>query len=389
MGVVAAACNGVLGIHELAATTGTPDSGVSDGGVDSAVDSGIVAPPEASVDAGTDTIACDLDATASDPLNCGACGHSCLGGGCEAGACQPVAVSRPQGAPNYLALGPGTIYWTETSNNSIASAPKMGGNAITLVSSGQTNAPAGIVVDSERMYWGSTTYNIGLSSCPLATCGAPTLPTPMLAGTYSGIFNVALADGSVYAPAHGNSQIIQCPVSAPEDASCSYFVQNRPAPNGIAVDDSGVYWTEDGQGGNAGAIYMCPLSGCPASPTSVAQGRPNPTFIALDANNVYWLEIQNGMGVLNQCQKSNCTNVIALASGLGNPQGLAVDSKYVYWVNSVPVGSSGSVQSCTIGDCETPTTLALSDKPYDIEIDDAAVYWTSDGEDAGIWKLAK
>lgn len=35
--------------------------------------------------------ACEVDLTL-DPLNCGKCGHDCLGGECEAGECQPVSL---------------------------------------------------------------------------------------------------------------------------------------------------------------------------------------------------------------------------------------------------------------------------------------------------------
>ena len=39
------------------------------------------------------TAACDLAKIAADPDNCGRCGHSCLGGGCAAGACQPALLA--------------------------------------------------------------------------------------------------------------------------------------------------------------------------------------------------------------------------------------------------------------------------------------------------------
>src|SRR5436309_967588 len=33
----------------------------------------------------------------SDPNNCGACGHSCLGGACTAGKCAPILLASGQG----------------------------------------------------------------------------------------------------------------------------------------------------------------------------------------------------------------------------------------------------------------------------------------------------
>jgi len=41
--------------------------------------------------------------TASDPLNCGSCGHSCQGGTCSGGVCQPLSlVSQPISAFNLV-----------------------------------------------------------------------------------------------------------------------------------------------------------------------------------------------------------------------------------------------------------------------------------------------
>lgn len=52
------------------------------------------------IDAGADavtTTACDGSRVASDTLHCGRCGHSCLGGACVGGVCQPFEIGRSSG----------------------------------------------------------------------------------------------------------------------------------------------------------------------------------------------------------------------------------------------------------------------------------------------------
>lgn len=47
--------------------------------------------------------------SADDPDNCGTCGHSCLGGACTAGACEPVMLASDQGDTNDQFYGAGPV----------------------------------------------------------------------------------------------------------------------------------------------------------------------------------------------------------------------------------------------------------------------------------------
>ena len=59
--------------------------------------------------------------TVDDPASCGACGHSCLGGTCSAGVCQPVVLAVSQGVgvgvepyyagPRAIATDDTHVYW--------------------------------------------------------------------------------------------------------------------------------------------------------------------------------------------------------------------------------------------------------------------------------------
>lgn len=71
-----------------AATTGDDTEGPETGEDDTGTSGGATC-EDGLVACGGDVCDIDLDA---DPENCGSCGHDCLGGECEQGECQPVAL---------------------------------------------------------------------------------------------------------------------------------------------------------------------------------------------------------------------------------------------------------------------------------------------------------
>src|SRR6476659_4574484 len=81
----------------LACTGTDPDfaaTPVDDGGEGgSAVDA--PSSSDVAIDNATDA-PCSAD-LGHDPANCGRCGHDCLGGGCDAGGCEPVVLVAEDG----------------------------------------------------------------------------------------------------------------------------------------------------------------------------------------------------------------------------------------------------------------------------------------------------
>jgi hypothetical protein len=70
---------------------------------------------------------------------------------------------------------------------------------------------------------------------------------------------------------------------------------------------------------------------------------------------------------------------------------VATDGTQIYWAN-VPAAEMGSVVGCEIANCK-PTTLILAQAssydPVALLVDDVAIYWSDNGPNATIWKLAK
>jgi hypothetical protein len=202
-------------------------------------------------------------------------------------------------------------------------------------------------------------------------------------------------------------------------------------PEGIAVDATGVYWTNNGPSWNSGTVMKVPIAGGAVSTLAAGQGLGD--GIAVDSTSVYWpnlalsadgglpltftvMKIPVGGGTptpvvpaeslfLQAPTPSPCVAVsgsnifwtssfqggtVMTAAASGGPAttlatdqigafGIAVDANSVYWANyngttivKVPIGGG------------TPTTLASGPLfPWNIVVDTSNVYWTTADFPAG------
>lgn len=321
---------------------------------------------------------------ASDPKNCGACGHDCLGGACNASVCQPIAIQSLAGQPGGVAvddsgvyfglnpLGGSTsevvrvakdgsgaqplivnrsnvsavaiddtfVYWIEVNgavNGRILKAPKDGSSSVpqTVATGLAVTASAQLVIQSPNAIWsafgvddGSGTGTLvggGVYSCALTGCGA----TPQVIGSFEGVSGVAVSPPSVFFGRDGGT--FDCPLTG-----CLAAPVQVPGATAAAVqlasDSAAITWTTSTE------VVRYAVSG--NTVTTLATGLTDLHAVVTDATNVYFTSVSGGS--VYSCALAGCgATPTMMASGLASPAYLAEDATAIYV--SSGSGTSGSI----------------------------------------------
>ena len=295
-----------------------------------------------------------------DALNCGTCGHDCLGSGCFGGQCQPVVIATGQDGAYDIAVGGGEAYWPNQNSGEIVKCTTSNcAGTITVLASGRPS-PEDIVIDDTNVYWSEQG---GAAFCARAGCGGH--PTALVSGMttadggaldYDGI---AVGPSLIYFPLGGSlrgctktgcgnspstltvanaddltsdannlygadgDDIFACPLGNCSDATRVQLVSNVSGSESVAVDTINVYFSY------GGAVGSCPLTGC-ATPTVLADNQTGPDDVATDGVNVYWTD--NSADVVLRCAVGGCADKpTVLAKDQHAPKGIALDANAVYW----------------------------------------------------------
>ena len=207
-GLFGVAC-GFSGVGAATDAVDRPDGTVSlvDGSV--LQEAGADAPSEA----GFDAAICESD-TSSDPKNCGACGHDCMGGTCVAGRCQPVGVGAAT-EPNAqgLFVDKANVYWTNTGpGGQIKRCSVAGCGGTPTLLAANLASPNAVLASGTGVYW--TNYSgYTLMSCAIGGCSlAPT--TLATVSVTANSFGRLASDGVALFFSNGGSGIIRsCPLA--------------------------------------------------------------------------------------------------------------------------------------------------------------------------------
>jgi hypothetical protein len=131
-----------------------------------------------------------------------------------------------------------------------------------------------------------------------------------------------------------------------------------------------VYWVDYATPTNGGSVNVQP-SGLVNQAFVLASGQSFPNGIAVDDTSVYWTNSAKDGGVMKINVGGGTPE--ALADNLGQPFGIAVDDTSVYWTNQ----DDGTVRKVPL-DGGAQVTLATGQaKPYLIALDATCVYWTN------------
>jgi hypothetical protein len=173
---------------------------------------------------------------------------------------------------------------------------------------------------------------------------------------------------------------------APIDGSAQpsiMFSSTARAPTSIAVDATGIYWTESGNNSTTdSAIRSCPLAGCPAIPATLASMQTGAERIAIDAASVYWLT-GNYTVVSVKRDGSGGKTVFTAAVG-ASPTfyrfgSMAADGATLFFTSiGIPPNKPGGTWACSSAGCgEVPTRIG--DGAWSLAIDATHVFTAGGG----------
>ncbi|WP_197041488.1 hypothetical protein [Chondromyces apiculatus] len=331
--------------------------------------------PLAECDADPVTV-CETD-TSNNPEHCGACGHSCLGGACVAGTCQPIVLATQQSNPWTIALDDTHVYWTNAGvasspSGSVARIPKMGGD-VQVLAAGQTYPFIGIAVAGGWVYW--TNYSGGtVRRVPVAGGAEETLA--------SGPMNpkgITVTDTHVYW-ANNDGTIMRHPVTGPLQQFEVAFSAPGTKPYGVALGNGGLFWAV--ASADVGVIEYLPLGGGP--PSRIAELQDLPLYVATQGDHVYWVNTGAGPSIVRAPMAGGPTEVLATSASAG-AYGLAVAGPDVYFTNH----QQGTItRTSSSPPAAEQVILTGQGKPRLIAADDLAIYWVNQTSGT-VMKLAR
>lgn len=327
--------------------------------------------------------------TTSDGENCGACGHSCLGGACSAGVCQPVELATTGGT--YMAIDSTNAYWSDGTN--FYSCPLTGGcgaGNVLYTAPSTTSYAATIAVPPPGAY-GNVVFlatgdanqdDGGLLMVP-RTGGAATT----LLGDSAQAFSPAFDPGSArlyYALdfATGPAELYSRPVSGSGNSSVFSGVGGP-----VAVDSKNVYF---GDATNY-RVASCPLGSTVCAGTTLLTGII-PFVMVADGSSLWVGAAPRGndaaprVGLYKCATSGTCSSPAFWTASGDGVVGLAVDGTSAYWITAV---SPWRLMTCPESGCPAsgPTVLTDVAPPSSaVAVDANAVYWISG---FGLYKLAK
>ncbi len=314
--------------------------------------------------------------TTSDPHNCGGCAHDCLGGGCADSACLPVVVATTENVPDYVASNGTTVFWTDLSGDVFAT-PISGGTTVTLATS--TGEPSGLAATSNDTYWGNFR---SLLRIPVEG-GATTTLAPQQQG-------LAIDQTNIYwgavSPATDAGLVLSMPLAGGAPVTLLTLGTGETA-DALAADGTNVYVQVPAISGTPGAsILSVPRQG--GASVTLATTLDGPTITA-GGGNVYWtVQDPSLFWPLNSLVMSVPVaggTPVTLANGQSDVGPIVTDGVGVYWANNCETAGSpcSSVLGLSPRQASTVVVGTAQAFVYGMAVDESRVFWTSYGGTTG------
>ncbi|HEX4337605.1 MAG TPA: hypothetical protein VH062_16945 [Polyangiaceae bacterium] len=256
--------------------------------------------------------ACETNLSAS--TSCGACGHDCQGGACDAGQCQPVLLQSGLTGVTQLAADTNYVYFTDYGTSSeprlMRGSAKSSTSAELLADNLNT---ASVVSDGAYVYW--TTANTA-SSGQTANGGIVRLPSggtsPVTIQTGINPMFLAVDGKNVYWTDLALQSVWQ---STRDPNAARVHLFDAPYPTSLGTDGTTLYAPSVSEG----KLYAIPVGGGALTTlTTLAAGAEmvKSAYATDDPTHVYaWFGDSGGVYSLYQLMKPSLTGGTALTTG--------------------------------------------------------------------------
>jgi len=357
--------------------------------------------------------------TISDGSNCGVCGHSCLGGTCASGICQPFLLGTVPSTVDFARqtiVSSGEVYvFSQVGQGSPSN--------VWLLDASKASTPTEVTITGSlscvmngELFWSSYNNAGGgiIVSCALSNCAATTTPVVTLESGESaaigpgcdrvndelvwGTYDSSSSTSSFYtvyrsSPIGANLRTMTS-FSLPSDGA-SWQV----ADIGLRGETDRIFYARNDSTSSTGTLYYISTDIVNAAGVSIAAvsgqiftGSPvlanDTTVLANESTSsstdeVFSAPLPNG--VLSGAPPMFTTGTIF---------GGVIDQMRFYGTISNSSIPNDAVVTCLLSSCLTPTIIARGQANANYFTDDAtAIYWTTSAQTSSqgfsVWKAAK
>ncbi len=331
----------------------------------------------------------DLD---SDPKNCGACGHACLGGVCDTGECQPVNVLVGESGLTRMATDGTYLYWTghtAPSSGYYVSRRRVDASDAVKILAGSELGGNYLVVGAHKLYWVAQQH---LRVCDLPDCAAgPTDAITQLLPNSDVSLHYEPSKGSLFFgsspgyPYQGGSTLM-----LPAGGTALIAIgPNQAAAYAWVSDANNVYWlntstyTDPAGAQNAdGGIWRYRISD--GATTQLVTGlRGDVAELAIGGSALFFAGFQQQTPgqYTNSVIRAPLPNGLAQGSvptfaTAAGVRGLLADDRSAYFADAAQ--TTGTISRCPVAACPTPEVIVPGIENPDLQAQDAvSIYWKS------------
>jgi hypothetical protein len=335
--------------------------------------------------------------TQSDPHNCGTCGHSCLGGRCKAGKCQPLSLVEKRLYPAAIAVSKGFVYWAERGTFDITGSVRRisvdgcgdSTEECTDVLAADRWNPSALALDGSNVFWTELASGSSNAGSIWAFALAQRKLT-MVAGKQKSPPHLMVLGQKVYWLTHDAVRARLFPDGTPDGVT---LIANLASPQRITYRGHRMFWTNHGNDFTAGYVLAASLDG--ADVVSLATEQAEPDDIVAGPHYVYWSDSRRNLVMRAPADGSGTPEAFLVSLREPNDLALDGDTLFISEAGTAPEYLDGRITAIELDGSQRRVVVENETHPAAIAVDKNAIYWVNYGTpyatryDGAVRKLAR